>query len=174
MANTKTLFSLLAVAAVGGFAYVFFKNQCSTAAGAQSYPMVCGWLGGSAGAIAAQPSTTAAPAPAASTPPPIPATAWPIAIAGMKAAAAGDSEPFDVWSYYFQNAPPVPGAPTGYGQSGSISPNLFGAIVQLGGGDSTKKISAEDFIGFYQAALKNAGLSGFEIPVWMIHRGAYS
>ena len=96
------------------------------------------------------------------------------AIAAMKANAATDTATIEQWSYYFQNSPTFAGAPTGFGQTGGISSNLFGAIVALGGGDAQKQVSAENFVGWYKAAMHNAGLSGFEIPTWLIHRGAYA
>jgi hypothetical protein len=180
MDKSKLLVSLVVVFGGGLAAYFYFKSQCQTSPA--SYPTVCGWLGVTA------PATTTAAAPAGSTPAvaptqagtpvpaqsPVTAAAYTQAIAAMKATAASDSQNFGAWSYYFQNAPTFAGAPTGFGQTGGISPNLYGAIVQLGGGDDTKIITAEQFVAYYQQAMQNAGLSGFEIPTWLIHRGAYA
>lgn len=181
MANTKMLFSVVAVAAVGGFAYYYFRKQCADAAGAQSFPMICGWINGQPVAAAPTSSTTPADSTAPNTqhatnpnPPITPTDPWALALAGMKSAAGGNSLNFDQWSYYFQDAPKLAGAPTGYGEPGSITPQIMDALITLGGGDRTKLIAAEDFLGFYRHALQNAGLSGMEIPTWLIHRGAFA
>jgi hypothetical protein len=171
MDKSKLLISLVVVVGGGAAAYFYFRSQCQ----ANPSGTVCGWLG-----MTAQPSTPAAtsstpagtvtaPAHAATTD-----AAYAQAIAAMKAAAASNSQNFGAWSYYFQNAPTFAGAPTGFGQTGGISPNLYAAIVTLGGGDDTKLISADQFVGYYKQAMANAGLSGFEIPVWLVHRGGYA
>lgn len=172
MDKSKMLISLAIVAGGGAIAYFYFRSQCQTSPA--SYPTVCGWLGvtplnvvGTTGGSAPAPAST--PAPATTTD-----AAYAQAIAAMKAAAASNSQTIEVWSYYFQNAPAFAGAPTGFGQTGGISPNLFGAIVALGGGDAQKVVSAEDFVGWYKTAMHNAGLSGFEIPVWLINRRLYA
>ena len=178
--DKKSLLPLLIVLGGGAAAYFYFRSQCQTSP--TSYPTVCGWLGMTAApatTTAAAPATTPAVAPTQAGTPvpaqsPVTAAAYTQAIAAMKAMAASDSQNFGAWSYYFQNAPTFAGAPTGFGQTGGISPNLYGAIVTLGGGDDTKLITAEQFVGWYQQAMHNAGLSGFEIPTWLIHRGVYA
>ncbi len=172
MDKSKMLVSLAIVFGGGAIAYFYFRSQCQTSPA--SYPTVCGWLGTAAAPAAAVPAPTSGStqvsAPAAATTD----AAYTQAIAAMKAAAMSNSQPIEIWSYYFQNAPKFAGAPTGFGQDGGISPNLFGAIVALGGGDSQKVVSAENFVGWYKAAMHNAGLTGFEIPTWLIHRRAYA
>lgn len=175
MDKSKMLISLAIVAGGGAIAYFYFRSQCQSSPA--SYPTVCGWLGVTAPASTVPAATTQTSAPAAATTTPVATTtdaAYAQAIAAMKAAAASNSQTIEVWSYYFQNAPTFSGAPTGFGQTGGISPNLFGAIVALGGGDAQKVVSAEDFVGWYKTAMHNAGLSGFEIPTWLIHRGAFA
>lgn len=177
MDKSKLLISLAIVVGGGAAAYFYFRSQCqSNPAG---YPTVCGWLGLTVPAAAPGATTSTVPA-SAITPAATPAhaattdAAYTQAIAAMKAAAASNSQNFGAWSYYFQNAPTFAGAPTGFGQTGGISPNLYAAIVTLGGGDDTKLISADQFVGYYKQAMANAGLSGFEIPVWLVHRGGYA
>lgn len=177
--DKKSLFPLLIVGGVAA-AYFYFRSQCQS--NAASYPTVCGWLGTGTPApttTVAAPATVPAVAPTQAGTPvpaqtPVTAAAYTQAIAAMKSMVASNSQNFGAWSYYFQNAPTFPGAPTGFGQTGGISANLYGAIVALGGGDDTKLITAEQFVGWYQQAMHNAGLSGFEIPTWLIHRGVYA
>lgn len=173
------LISLAVVFGGGAIAYFYFRSQCQSSP--SSYPTVCGWIGAPATAPAAATgststtSTTQVGAPAPATHLVVTTDAgYAQAIAAMKAAAASNSQNFGAWSYYFQNAPTFAGAPTGFGQTGGISPNLYAAIVALGGGDDTKLITADQFVGYYKQAMANAGLSGYEIPAWLIHRGAYA
>ena len=125
-------------------------------------------------------TTTTATAPGATTttgtpptPPPAPALAsspaYLQAIAAIKTASGNAAtETFDGWSYYWQNAPTFQGAPLGFGQSGSISPHLFGAVVAAGGGDNTAQITAETFVNLLaaQQAQGISGLAWFGSPDW--------
>lgn len=174
MDKSKMLLSLAIVLGGGAVAYLYFKSQCQTSPA--SYPTVCGWLGVTAPAstVAAPVTGSTVPTTQVSAPVGTSDAAYAQAIAAMKANAATDTATIEQWSYYFQNTPTFAGAPTGFGQTGGISPNLFGAIVALGGGNAQAQTTAENFVGWYKTAMHNAGLSGFEIPTWLIHRGAYA
>jgi len=104
--------------------------------------------------------------------------AWGNAIALMKQTAGNDAQNFDQWSWQFQYQPIPPGVtlPTGYGNQAYITPTIMQAIIDMGGGDRTQVITAETFVGYLQSALASAGLSGlgYELPVWLFHRGGVS
>jgi hypothetical protein len=118
----------------------------------------------------------APPAPPAN-PPAASSDPWANAIALMKhnapAGLVSDLQNFDQWAWQFQYQPrpASPTLPTGYGNNGYITPAIMDTIINLGGGDRSKLISAETFVGYLRTALSQAGLSGFELPSWMFHRG---
>lgn len=115
-------------------------------------------------------STSGSTSPGTITPPTV--DPWANAIALMKQNQGSDSANFDTWAYQFQYQPrpASPALPTGYGNNSYISPAVMAAIIAAGGGDRTQMISAETFVGYLKTALAAAGLSGYEIPMWMIHR----
>jgi hypothetical protein len=81
-----------------------------------------------------------------------PGTVWQQVVYIMKTVAGTNNLNFWQWSYYWQSAPPFLGAPSGFGVSGSISPDLEAQITSLGGGDARANISAEEWVAYYQKA----------------------
>ena len=83
------------------------------------------------------------------------AEAWEQAIAVMKQTASIDRLNFWQWAWYWQRTPAFPGAPAGFGVLGSIydTPRMIDKIIEAGGGDGFRMISAEEWISFYRQAL---------------------
>jgi hypothetical protein len=64
----------------------------------------------------------------------------------MKASAGTNSLNFWQWAWFWQTVPPFSGAPTGFGISESISPDLMTQITAAGGGDPLVNVSAEQWV----------------------------
>jgi hypothetical protein len=71
---------------------------------------------------------------------------WEGAISRMQAAAGTDDLNFWQWAWFWQSTPTFNGAPSGFGASGSISPELMARITSLGGGDPLQNVSAEQWV----------------------------
>jgi hypothetical protein len=82
----------------------------------------------------------------------VPVSAWQQVITAMKAGAGTDSLNFWWWAYYWQSLPVFQDAPAGFGVANSISPAVMEQIIQAGGGDGFKQVSAEQWLMFYRQA----------------------
>lgn len=94
------------------------------------------------------------------------ATAAANAIAALKAAAGVAQLNFDQWAYYWAHVPAGASYPPGFGAP--MSGTLITAVINLGGGDRTKNITADQFVGWVIQA-QASGVSGLgDWPeVWM-------
>ena len=79
-----------------------------------------------------------------------PPDSWQRAINAMTAAAGTDSYNFWQWAWFWQTTAAFPGAPSGFGVSGSISPVVMQQIVAAGGGDPTLNVSAEQWVSCFR------------------------
>jgi len=77
---------------------------------------------------------------------------WQQAITEMKAMAGTDSLSFWQWAWCWQYLPAFRGAPSGFGEAGSIGPGLMEQIILAGGGDGFHLVSAEDWLLYYRRA----------------------
>jgi len=77
---------------------------------------------------------------------------WQQAITEMKAMAGTDSLSFWQWAWCWQYLPAFQGAPSGFGEAGSIGPGLMEQIILAGGGDGFHLVSAEDWLLYYRRA----------------------
>lgn len=177
MAGSNAVTSVLILGAGGVAVYVaykYFQKQCAAGTGPS---FICSMFPAAAAAAPAATTggSTAAPTSGASTPG---LTSWQIASLAMRNAAGSNSQNFDQWSWYFQYSPPVAGAPPGFGTNGSISAGMMAAIIAAGGGNRGALITADQFLGYYQTALHQAGLSGLGfaaagVPRWLVYGRPY-
>lgn len=132
------------------------------------------WFGGAAPAAGATATGTTTPIVTTTTTTAVPAVSVPSsylqAAAAMTSAAGQNMQNFDQWSYWWQNDTPYSGAPTGYGVSGSISPNMEDAMIAAGGGNRAALITATQWVTILYSQ-QQAGLSGFGAlpqiaPMW--------
>jgi hypothetical protein len=152
--TTKTIIKVLVLAGAALGIYWWLKQSGYWAQ----------WFGG---AIAPGTQPTVQPpatvtAPAATPPPPAAAPGLPgpyaQAAIAMQSGAAAALQDFDQWSYWWQNNP------TGYGQAGSISPNMIDAMIQQGGGDRSVNITALQWVTLLWQQ-QQTGLSGLAAPL---------
>jgi len=78
---------------------------------------------------------------------------WQQTIAQMQAAAGTDRFNLWQWAWFWQKAPAFPGAPAGFGVSGSISIDQMGRIVAGSGGDGSQLISAGQWVSYFRQAI---------------------
>ena len=79
---------------------------------------------------------------------------WQQAITAMKIAAGNNSLNFWQWAWFWQRSPRFPGAPMGFGVSGSIdnTPGMIEKIIPFGGLSGPQIVSAAQWVQYFRQA----------------------
>jgi hypothetical protein len=145
---------ILVLLAVGGyFLYTYVNQTAANTVAPTAAP---------ATTTITSPTTTSTPTSTTLT-----VTPWAQATQILIQQNGGDSANWDQWSYWWQNSPTFPSAPYGFGTSGSISAQLFAALLQIAGNaQHTGVVTAEQFVSALQQTVSTVGLSGLTDYYW--------